>query len=274
VVATDGHVSNPQTVKVAVPIAENLHPVTNPAIDAEGNIYVTFSGSRGQKVPVSIFKIDTDYNVKPFVSEMMNPTSIALDREGQIYVSSRFDGAVYRVAQNGTMTTYAEGMGVATGIAFDREESLYVGDRNGKPLSGRCAVWVKQYGCAFDDVGLFGIVGRHLPAAVGKALLQFGDDLGIAPKADSQCFGNGFAGEVVFRRAQAAAEDENVTPEKAMLGGGDKVSEVVTNYALKNYIDPEQVELFGQVERVGVDAMGSEHLGTHRDNFSVHALRV
>jgi sugar lactone lactonase YvrE len=69
--------------------------------------------------------------VKPLVSEMMNATSIAFDRQGQIYVSSRFDGAVYRVAQNGTMTTYAEGMGVATGIAFDREGSLYVGDRNG-----------------------------------------------------------------------------------------------------------------------------------------------
>jgi sugar lactone lactonase YvrE len=131
VVATDGHVSNPQTVRVAVTIAENLHPVTNPALDAEGNIYVTFSGSRGQKVPVSIFKIDTNYNVKPIASEMMNPTAIAFDRQGQMYVSSRFDGSVYRVASNGTMTTYAEGMGVATGIAFDREGSLYVGDRNG-----------------------------------------------------------------------------------------------------------------------------------------------
>src|SRR5450755_3363976 len=131
VVATDGHVSNPQTVTVAVPIAENLHPVTNPALDAEGNIYVTFSGSRGQKVPVSIFKIDTHYNVKPFVAEMMNATSIAFDRDGQMYVSSRFDGTVYKVAPNGTMSTYAEGMGVATGIAFDREENLYVGDRNG-----------------------------------------------------------------------------------------------------------------------------------------------
>ena len=131
VVATDGHVSNPHPVKVAVPIAENLHPVTNPAVDAEGNLYVTFSGSRGQKVPVAIYKIDTNYAVKPFVSEMMNPTSIAFDRQGQMYVSSRFDGAVYRVAPNGTMTTYAEGMGVATGIAFDREGSLYVGDRNG-----------------------------------------------------------------------------------------------------------------------------------------------
>jgi sugar lactone lactonase YvrE len=131
VVATDGHVSNAQTVQVAVPIAESLHPVTNPALDAEGNIYVTFSGSRGQKVPVSIYKIDTNYAVKPIVSEMMNPTAIAFDREGQMYVSSRFDGAVYRVAPNGTMTTYAEGMGVATGIAFDRDQSLYVGDRNG-----------------------------------------------------------------------------------------------------------------------------------------------
>jgi sugar lactone lactonase YvrE len=131
VVATDGHVSNPQTVTVAVPIAENLHPVTNPALDAEGNIYVTFSGSRGQKVPIAVFKIDTNYSVKPFVADLMNATSIAFDRQGQMYVSSRNDGAVYRVAPNGTMTTFAEGMGVATGIAFDREQSLYVGDRNG-----------------------------------------------------------------------------------------------------------------------------------------------
>jgi sugar lactone lactonase YvrE len=131
VVAADSHVSNPHTVKVAVPIAENLHPVTSPALDAEGNIYVTFSGSRGQKVPVAIFKIDTNYGVKPFVSEMMNATAIAFDREGQMYVSSRYDGAVYRVAPNGTSTTYAEGMGVATGIAFDRAQNLYVGDRSG-----------------------------------------------------------------------------------------------------------------------------------------------
>src|SRR5579862_114022 len=131
VVATDGHISNAQTVKVAVLIAEDLYPVTNPALDAQGNIYATFSGSRGQKVPIAIFKIDTNYTVKPFVAEMMNATAIALDREGQIYVSSRHDGAVYRVAQNGTMTTYAGGMGIATGIAFDRNENLYVGDRSG-----------------------------------------------------------------------------------------------------------------------------------------------
>jgi sugar lactone lactonase YvrE len=171
VVATDGHVSNAHLVKVAVPIAENLHPVTNPALDAEGNIYVTFSGSRGQKVPVAIFKIDTNYTVKPFVPELMNPTSIAFDRKGQMYVSSRFDGAVYRVAPNGSMTTYAEGMGIATGIAFDREQSLYVGDRNGTIFKiapdqqvfvfATLEMSVSAYHLAFDPHGNLFVTGPN-----------------------------------------------------------------------------------------------------------------
>jgi sugar lactone lactonase YvrE len=131
VVGTNGHTSNPQTVKVAVPIADDLHLVANPALDAEGNIYVTFSGSRGQKVPVAISKIDANYEVKPFLNEMMNATAIAFDRDGQMYVSSRHDETIYKVAPNGTVSSYAEGMGVATGIAFDRDENLYVGDRSG-----------------------------------------------------------------------------------------------------------------------------------------------
>ena len=131
IVTANGAPSNPQQVRVGAPIAENLHPVANPAVDSNGNIYVTFSGSRGQKVPVAIYRIDESYNMKPFLHEMMNATGMAFDRSGSLYVSSRFDGTVYRVAQNGTMTSYAEGMGVATGIAFDRAGNLYVGDRSG-----------------------------------------------------------------------------------------------------------------------------------------------
>lgn len=129
--ASANHASNPCPLRVAVPIAEGLHPVANPALDREGSIYVTFSGSRGQKVPVAIYKIDANYKMEPFVADMMNATAIAFDREGQLYVSSRHDETVYKVAPNGTMSAYAAGMGVATGIAFDRHENLYVGDRNG-----------------------------------------------------------------------------------------------------------------------------------------------
>src|SRR5438270_703783 len=131
VISTNGHSSNAQPIKVATPIAENLHPVTNPALDVEGNIYVTFSGSRGQKVPVSIFKIDTNYNVKPFLTEMMNATAIAFDRDGQMYVTSRFDreGNLYvaaslggkrgiiKVAPDGTASLAVAGSSLV-GLAF------------------------------------------------------------------------------------------------------------------------------------------------------------
>ena len=131
VVASNSYVSNPFPVRVAVPIADGLHPVANPAIDAEGNIYATFSGSRGQKTPISIYKIDPDYKVKPFVTELTNATAMAFDRDGYLYASSRFDGTVYRISPSAAVSAYAQGMGVATGLAFDREENLYVGDRSG-----------------------------------------------------------------------------------------------------------------------------------------------
>lgn len=131
IVRTDGHESNPGMLRVGLLMADNLHPVTSPAVDAKGNVFVTFSGSRGQKVPVSVYKIDTDYNVKPFLTELMNATAIVFDHAGEMYVTSRYDGAVYRVSPAGSMKTFAEGMGTATGMAFDAAKNLYVGDRSG-----------------------------------------------------------------------------------------------------------------------------------------------
>ena len=131
VVASGNLESDLRETFIGIQIADSLHPVSNPAIDRQGNVYVTFSGSRGQKSPVSIYKIDTNYNSKPFVTDLMNPTGLAFDREGLLYVSSRYDGMLYQITPTGNMSVYVEGMGVATGIAFDREENLYVGDRSG-----------------------------------------------------------------------------------------------------------------------------------------------
>lgn len=116
---------------VGVLIAESLHPVTSPAIDSFGNIYTTFSGSRGQKVPVAVYKVDLNFTMKPFINDLMNATALAFDAQGQLYISSRYDGFIYQVTPNGSMSTYVEGMGVATGIAFDSQQNLYVGDRSG-----------------------------------------------------------------------------------------------------------------------------------------------
>ncbi len=130
-VATARAESPPYPISLGLQIADNLHPVANPAVDAKGNIYVTFSGQRGQKVPVSLYKITANYVVKPFVTELMNPTGLALDRTGVLHVSCRNDGTIHRVTPDGRSQRWVEGMGVATGLAFDRADNLYVGDRSG-----------------------------------------------------------------------------------------------------------------------------------------------
>src|SRR5271166_986484 len=91
VVEAGANASRAWTCDIGIQIADNLHPVSNPAVDSFGNIYVTFSGSRGQKTPVSVYQIDLNYTSRPFVSDVMNATGMAFDREGILYISSRYD---------------------------------------------------------------------------------------------------------------------------------------------------------------------------------------
>jgi len=123
--------SQPFPVSVGLQIADNLNPVANPVVDAEGNTYVTFSGPRGQRVPVSLYKITANFGVKPFVTSLTNPSGLALDRSGNLFVSCRNDGTIHKVTPDGRAEQWIEGMGVATGLAFDRDQNLYVGDRSG-----------------------------------------------------------------------------------------------------------------------------------------------
>ena len=123
--------SPPFPLALGTQVADNLHPVASPAVDADGNVYVTFSGQRGQKVPVSLYKVTANHVIKPFITEMMNPTGMAIDSEGFLFVSSRHDGAIHRVSSDGRSMQWIEGMGIATGLAFDKAGNLYVGDRSG-----------------------------------------------------------------------------------------------------------------------------------------------
>jgi sugar lactone lactonase YvrE len=130
-------------VHVGAPLATGLHQVDNPAFDRDGNLYVTFSGSRGPQAPVSIYVVRPDGSREPFVAELPNPTSIAVGPDGALYVSSRFDGSVHRVDRTGTVSAVAADLGVACGIAFGPDGSLYVGDRSGSILrleNGRAAL--------------------------------------------------------------------------------------------------------------------------------------
>ncbi len=130
-IAFGGRESDGVHFEVGRRLATELHSVSNPTFDADGNLLVTLSGSRGQKAPVTVFKLDPEGKVHPFISDISNPTGIVLDPEGILYISSRHDGNVYKVSRKGEVTTFAQGLGIATGLALDKEGFLYVGDRNG-----------------------------------------------------------------------------------------------------------------------------------------------
>jgi hypothetical protein len=116
-------------------VATGLHQVDNPVIDREGNVYLTYSGTRGQQVPVSIFRVAPTGVRETYTAAVVNPTSMAIGPEGRIYVSSRFEGAVYRLNDDGTADAFATDLGIACGLAFAPDGSLFVGDRSGTVFS-------------------------------------------------------------------------------------------------------------------------------------------
>lgn len=113
---------------VATPLAEDLHMVSNPAVDADDNLFAMVSGPRGTRVPVAIYRITPDLQIRPFVRDLLNVSALAFGPDGYLYASSRAEGTVYRISPEGAVSTFAEGMGIATGLAFDKQGNLYVGD--------------------------------------------------------------------------------------------------------------------------------------------------
>ncbi|HEU5458989.1 MAG TPA: IPT/TIG domain-containing protein [Pyrinomonadaceae bacterium] len=124
--------SDPAQVTVARKLAGDLHPVANPAFDPDdGALFVTRSGSRGEELPVTLFRIDIGGDVTEYSGDIPNPTGIAFGPDGQMYVTSRLEGVVYKLTPFKDAVVFGRNLGVATGLAFDRQGLMHVGDRTG-----------------------------------------------------------------------------------------------------------------------------------------------
>jgi len=121
-------------LEVAAPLVTGVHQVDSPAFDAQGRLYCTMSGSRGTRAPVPLYRVTRDGIRAPIAVDIANPTALAFGPDGQLYVSSRFDGQVYRLGPDDHAELYATELGVATGLAFNAEGHLFVGDRSGTIL--------------------------------------------------------------------------------------------------------------------------------------------
>lgn len=118
-------------VDVARVLTTGVHQVDSPLFDRQGRLYATHSGERDARVAVPLYRVGHDGVREPISVEIANPTSLALGPDGLVYVSSRFDGNVYRVTAADRAELYAAELGVPTGLAFAPDGTLFVGDRSG-----------------------------------------------------------------------------------------------------------------------------------------------
>ncbi len=170
VVANGDRTSKPARFVVARKLADGIHPVASPAFDpADGSLFVTRSGARGESVPVSLLRIGAEGKLEAFSGDITNPTSIAFDRSGRMFVTSRLDGAVYRVTPLNEVVVFAGELGIATGLAFNRDGDMFVGDRSGTIYRvngiGEARPWaeiepsVSAYHLAFGPDGALYVTG-------------------------------------------------------------------------------------------------------------------
>ncbi len=128
----EGERSDSSFLKVGKQLADNLHLVSNPAVDPkDDSIILTRSGSRGQELPVTLFRLDTDGFLNELSVDIMNPTGLAFDSLERLFVTNRADGEVLQVNSDNEVYPNATDLGVATGIAFDKNGLMYIGDRSG-----------------------------------------------------------------------------------------------------------------------------------------------
>ena len=112
-------------------LARGLHQVDNPAVDSAGRIYLTYSGVARRAVPVSIFRVSRDGTREPFVTGLVNPTSMTSVPTEQLYVSSRFEGVVYAWTVPGSSRPPCRTWASPAAWRSVPTATMFVGDRSG-----------------------------------------------------------------------------------------------------------------------------------------------
>lgn len=124
--------SEAATILIGRKLVEDMHIVANPAIDPkDDSILLTRSGSRGQELPATLYRLETDGFLDELPAEITNPTGLAFDPAGELYVTNRNDGEVCHIERGTEAVAFARNLGVATGLVFDKAGVMYVGDRSG-----------------------------------------------------------------------------------------------------------------------------------------------
>lgn len=127
----DGQQSNRYHFIIPESFVDGLHIVDNPVVDNEGNIFTTYSGSRGENTEISVYKITPNGEKIAYLSNLANATSLLIGQDNSLYITSRLDGKIYKSYGAGSYEIFSQGLGIAFGLAQNSKGEIFVGDRNG-----------------------------------------------------------------------------------------------------------------------------------------------
>jgi sugar lactone lactonase YvrE len=101
-----------------------IGPIFDPAT---GNLFVS---RYMRRTGTEILKITPAGVVSIFASPVANPSGLALDGQGNLYVSSDTNpGTVSKITSNGSISLFATGLNHPDGLAFGPNGDLFIGDR-------------------------------------------------------------------------------------------------------------------------------------------------
>ncbi len=191
----EGAASSLFPFQLAVTLASDLHPVTSPVIAPDGSFITTISGGRGEAIPDPLVRVSRRGEKSPFHCELLNPTGLAFGPDGQLYVSSRSDGSIYRYTDFERLDLFADNLGVCCGIAFDSEGRLYAGDRSGKIYRLRSDGSREEFAALEPSVSAYHLAvdGNNYLYVTGPTLSMRDPVYRISPQGDVEVLLMGFA---------------------------------------------------------------------------------
>jgi sugar lactone lactonase YvrE len=99
-------------------------PIVDPTT---GNLFVS---RYMRRTGTEILKITSTGAVSVFASQVVNPSGMALDGQGNLFVSSDTNpGTVSKITGNGSVSVFATGLNHPDGLAIGQNGDLFIGDR-------------------------------------------------------------------------------------------------------------------------------------------------
>lgn len=148
-----------------------------PAAPADVVYATTFTGG-------NVYRIAADGSVTPFASGFADPTGLALDAAGDVFVADGVNGTVSKVTPAGAVSTFAS-VPDAYGLAFDNAGNLYVsgaGTIHKVTPGGAVSTFVSGLGgsgsIAFDSSGNLFVVSNS-----GNTIRRIAPDGMVSPFA-------------------------------------------------------------------------------------------